>query len=83
MAEVARERVEDRIDRGLALWRARRAGIRPAGGGRWRVPASDGSGGYVVDLQTGVCDCPDHKFNGGEECKHFWAAVLEAAAERR
>lgn len=74
----------DRIDRGLALWRSRRCGISPLAGGRWRVPSSDGRGGYAVDLRTGVCECRDYQFNcpTNERCKHFWAAVLEATAER-
>lgn len=73
----------DRIDRGLALWRERRADIRPVEAGRWRVPSgSSGDMAYLVDLQTGVCECRDYQFNvsGNERCKHYWAAVIAASA---
>ena len=78
------ERSPDRIDRGLALWRARRRDIRLLSDGRWRVPSSRSRGEYLVDLAARTCTCADYRFNlalavgGGELCKHGWAAIFEA-----
>ena len=83
MTEAPGVRTEDRIDRGLALWRSRRTDIRRLPDGRWLVPSSRGRGEYLVDLRTGTCTCRDYRFNlaldeGGRElCKHGWAAVFE------
>ncbi|HVV84848.1 MAG TPA: transposase [Kofleriaceae bacterium] len=38
-------------------------------GSRWSVPSATGAGGYLVDLVTESCTCPDHATRGGK-CKH-------------
>ena len=81
---TTKETKEDRIDRGLAIWRERRDEIRPLGNGRWSVPGS-GESRCLVDLEARNCDCGDYRFNlapagGGERCKHGWAAVFELMA---
>jgi hypothetical protein len=60
-----------RETRGLALARDKR--IKPVAGAKWYVPsATQPSGGYIVDVETQSCTCPDHETTGGK-CKHAYA----------
>ena len=74
---VEAPRKQDRIDRGLELWREHGGEIRRLGAGLWSVPGSRDAV-YVVDLDTRDCNCGDKRFNAAtsELCKHLWAAVF-------
>lgn len=77
---------QDRIDRGLALWRMRREDIRLVGDALWMVPSARGRNEYRVDLRSYTCTCRDYRYNlalaGGGLCMHQWAAVFEAGFRR-
>lgn len=53
-------------------------------GRRWSVPSQTSPAqGYLVDIEEGVCTCPDHKLYGartGVRCKHveavYWYVAL-------
>ena len=40
---------------------------------------------HVVERDGGVwsCDCPDSRFNGGQPCKHRFAAHIHTRLDRR
>src|ERR1700689_3712539 len=68
-----------RSQRGLALAKTKGTAIKSIAGTKWIVPSATGSGGYVVDVATGTCTCPDYESLGGlgrtHRCKHLWATL--------
>lgn len=62
-----------RQERGLALARGKRGRFRQIAADTYFVPSQTNTGsGYVVDIASGKCSCPDHETTGGT-CKHQWA----------
>jgi len=62
-----------RQERGLALARGKRGRFRQIAADTYFVPSQTNTGsGYVVDVTSGKCSCPDHETTGGT-CKHQWA----------
>ncbi len=55
--------------RGRALAEAQGGRIKQVEGPLWFVPSSQNGGGYLVNVETGKCGCPDET----ERCKHVVA----------
>jgi len=64
-----------REERGRAI--AKQGGIKQIGS-RYSVPSQSGmSGGYLVDIVTENCTCPDHELHRGKpHCKHYEAVLF-------
>lgn len=64
-----------RFQRGLALAKQKQRAFKHIAGDTYLVPsqttASSGVG-YVVNVSSGQCSCPDYETTGGV-CKHMWA----------
>jgi transposase len=68
-----------RSQRGLTLAQTRGKSIKPIVATKYLVPSASHSGGYVVDVETGTCTCPDYTSLGrsgtAHRCKHLWATL--------
>lgn len=63
---------DPRQQRGLAIAQGSR--LKHLANATWLVPSQSHSGGYVVDVVSGSCTCPDHELRGAVlTCKHRWA----------
>ncbi len=64
-----------REERGLVI--AATCRLRRNDDGTWLVPSQTSRDvvGYIVNLKTKDCTCPDHK-EGGFTCKHYFAASI-------
>jgi len=63
---------DPRQQRGLAIAQGSR--LKHLANSTWLVPSQSHSGGYVVDVVSGSCTCPDHELRGAVlTCKHRWA----------
>src|SRR5687767_10956905 len=60
-----------REERGRLLARVQHQRIKPIEGPLWFVP-SQKAGGYLVNVETGRCSCPDD----AERCKHSIAVEI-------
>lgn len=49
--------------------------VKQVHGPLWFVPSSTKEGGYLVNLDAGRCQCPDHTGQGAK-CKHLHAVEL-------
>lgn len=59
--------------RGAALAKGKSKAFRHIAGDTFFVPSQTNAGsGYVVDVTSGKCSCPDHE-ETGVICKHQWA----------
>ena len=59
--------------RGAALAKGKTRSFRQIAGDTYFVPSQTTSGsGYIVDIASAKCSCPDHETTGGT-CKHQWA----------
>ncbi len=75
--------VSRRACRGIALWRNRKAEIRPMPAGGLSVPSCSEPGrSYRVSLAgEGRCGCTDWR-RRKQTCKHMFAALVWAAKQR-
>ena len=69
-----------RAQRGLAIVKAKGTSIRQIVADKYLVPSQTlASGGYVVDVTSASCTCPDWAERGGigheHRCKHLWAVL--------
>lgn len=65
--------IDARQQRGLALAKARANLFRQIANDTYLVPSATNTGsGYVVNLTTKQCSCPDHEEHRNQ-CKHLWA----------
>ena len=65
--------IDPRQERGAALAKGRAKAFRHIAGDTFFVPSqTNTSSGYVVDVISGKCSCPDFEERGGV-CKHQWA----------
>ncbi len=71
--------MDARQERGKLLAQGQGQRIRHVEGALWFVPAHDG-GGYLVDVATGRCSCPDAQPQPNQQtptkCKHQWAVEI-------
>ena len=67
-----------REERGVALYRTRKADIHEIGEELYLVPSCTGMDTYRVDLEAQTCTCPDY-IHHGRVCKHQLAATIYAA----
>lgn len=76
-----------RAQRGLRLLKSKGSAIRKMLDDTYMVPSESGPGGYVVDLKTERCNCPDWEkraaAGGGSStrCKHTWAVLIHSRRE--
>jgi hypothetical protein len=73
--------LDPRMQRGLALAKAKGSTIKAIVGAKYLVPSATHSGGYVVDAVEGSCTCPDYLEcgggqNRGHRCKHLYAVLI-------
>jgi transposase len=61
-----------RQERGLSLAKGKAKAFRHIAGDVFFVPSQTNAGGYVVDVTSGSCSCPDYEERGGT-CKHMFA----------
>ncbi len=71
-----------RIERGIALYRERGDEIERTTANTYSVPSCSGETTYVVRLDRGTCECPDHARHPELTCKHLSAATIKAAKLR-
>ncbi|MBI4021007.1 MAG: SWIM zinc finger family protein [Candidatus Aenigmarchaeota archaeon] len=65
-----------RQERGQLLAQTEDNRIKQVDGSLWFCP-SEKSGGYLVNVESGRCSCPDSQ--KGTKCKHFWAVEFVRA----
>jgi len=69
--------------RGLALYRDHVDEIVRILPHTYSVPSCSGSTSYVVRLDRGTCECPDHERHPELTCKHLAAATVAASKKTR
>lgn len=69
--------------RGLRLYRERGEEITRVYPHAYLVPSCSGKETYLVRLDRGTCECPDHARHPERTCKHLAAATIKAAKGRR
>ncbi len=69
--------------RGIRLYRDHAGEIVRILPHTYEVPSCLGTMSYVVRLDRGTCECPDHARHPELTCKHLAAATIAAAKIRR